>query len=247
MYNHKRFKGANLKNVLRPALRAVIFFPFIFAIGLSSWAKDSDCETHLSDPFIWSPLTGRSFNHLSRKILSANATMRMKRPIRLNAVVRGQRSLLVLGEGVSTFGLVILDRTLRHSGPDALSNIRMVDAIYRDATVFAADWPYKANYVGQIFQELDLRTGSGRRKFFDYVVSPWSLSFVLAHQAPSEQRGMLERIIGHVKPGGVIAIWPVGPLKGEAGRTVALALDRMAEERHIAGHELAGGFLLIYR
>ena len=157
----------------------------------------------------------------------------------MEGAVAGSTSLLSLGEGRSSFVYQLLGErkyflTLSRQNADDLNNIHAVDVSYPlvegrslidprqpdTADVAALDRydihmlpvirQYPSNYHSQLFQQLDIRDSSGQPIQFSVIVSTYALSYVLLKDIPpKEMRPLIERVLTHLAPGGMILMTPI--------------------------------------
>jgi hypothetical protein len=132
--------------------------------------------------------------------------------------VDGRRSLLSLGEGKSHFIGSLLERREKQIAVDggARLNILAVDVYYRSFTAFierivrrgSPQSRYSTNYRSSRFQDRDLRDENGQHMLFDEIISSWSMNFIVERTNGIELQA-LYRALAHLKPGGVIRVWPI--------------------------------------
>jgi hypothetical protein len=160
----------------------------------------------------------------------------------MEGAVEGSASVLSLGEGRSSFIYQLLGErkyflTLSGQDADDLGNIHAVDVSYPaydgrsvidtrppdsgvvagldryDSQMLPVIRQYPSNYHSQLFQQLDIRDSSGQPMQFSAIVSTFALSYVLlASSPPDEMRPLLERVLTHLAPGGMILMTPVPQL-----------------------------------
>jgi hypothetical protein len=82
-----------------------------------------------------------------------------------------------------------------------------------------------SNYHAAEFLELDLRGADGRRLVFDEIVSSWSLRFVIKSETDEANLAILRRALAHLKPGGVLRIFPVSEIASRLQRYSAILLS----------------------
>lgn len=144
-------------------------------------------------------------------------------PFDHEAILRGTRSVVSLGEGGSDFIETILGYR-RRSGLPA-GGVHAVDIAYSDPALlahFTRHHPeaeeirenvqrrlqaFPDRYHGQSFESLDIRDERGRRVRFDELVSSHALLYVLWKSEPAVQDAILQRMAEHAKPGARLRMW----------------------------------------
>jgi len=119
--------------------------------------------------------------------------------------VSGSKSLLSLGEGESTYIAHLLEEQAKREGNR--NNIHAVDAEFSPALPAIRKFPN--NYHQVFFQNMNLKDEQGRKKYFDEIYSSYSLDFVMDRLSEVEQKQLLEKIVGMLKPNGILRVWPL--------------------------------------
>lgn len=172
--------------------------------------------------YTWHIVTDRGFKYYRDSLEATNQILQgiSGQPIPafdLTTIINGQKSVLSLGEGQSNFILELLKQNEPKVQNEAIvARPTAVDIDYvRKTSKALARVPlkFRPQYVGQYFQKLDIRTADGKRVQFDEMVSAWSLTFLVEHMVGklNDLDGavqMMKTILDHIKPGGVLRIWP---------------------------------------
>jgi len=160
-------------------------------------------------------------------------------------IIKGQRSILSLGEGRSTFIARLLQKRAGAVGArPALPSILAYDVAYDAALAREYDVRFvrprpklSDHYVAGLFQDLDLRDPKGQRLQFDTIVSSWSLAYVVNNADVVQGRQILDRVIDHLKPGGALYLpgdW------GLSERKMGPVLRELRETGRIRAYEPNG-------
>jgi hypothetical protein len=139
-----------------------------------------------------------------------------------SSIIKGEKSLLSLGEGESQFVLTLLRARRRWSHQTQLPTIMAVDAAYIPGIKNKIDisteinpmkffgTEFGGNYKGFLYQNLDIRDANGNTVHFDYIISRNSLSFVLSGTPRlQEAKEILDKVVDHLNPGGLLILMPL--------------------------------------
>ncbi|MGE3975612.1 MAG: hypothetical protein AB7F59_13885 [Bdellovibrionales bacterium] len=185
-------------------------------------ATDSKGQSQI----VWDVITDRDFDYNRLTFETMNKMLKIRPGNRipefhLKDVLEGRKSLLSLGEGMSDFIREILFHSevlqKKEVTPEFAVDAVAVDISYlqpESQSYFIGKLPNRmqSRYVGQAFQELDLKTADGKRAQFDEVFSSWSLIFVLEKMMEVDREAALQimiRIFDHIKSGGVLRVFPI--------------------------------------
>lgn len=184
----------------------------------------------------------------------------------ITSVERGETSLLSLGEGNSDFlHQFILERQkaglptddlksvdFAYINPVAQTSFMWGDGLDAPTLQRLADYP--ANYVGQSYQQMNLRNPDGSRKRFKEIVSMSSLNFVLGRyetefpdpkKREKEIEALMRNILDHLENGGNLRIANGGmgsgvEPNGGSGPTILKVLKRLKNEAIIKNFIVSG-------
>lgn len=158
---------------------------------------------------VWKPRTQRNFAAYLRSLRAINQSQagRAFLPLpkfSLRRALAGESKILSLGEGDSDFIKTLIDhRRDQGLSINEITTFHAVDLQFQHISAF-----YRFAFHEQAFQHLDIRNQKGERIQFDEIISSWSLSFVLNESDPIERAHLLDKIMDHLAPGGVVRIWP---------------------------------------
>ncbi len=159
-----------------------------------------------NDFFVWDEVTDRKAKMVNQYLSYIDKNLRSI--TRLNQRETCNFSLLSLGEGCSDFILKNLNSSPSNSdfyAIDALTQSKYWkkgSSRYQD---FKSKWPH--NYVTGLFQTMNYKIDS-RELYFDEIIASYSLYFLISMADLSECIETLGNILSHLKPGGVLRVFP---------------------------------------